>query len=263
MKFGDGRAAGVRHLRIGFTESIHVGSVLVRGGGALSVLKANAVYPVNVAEDSQWVAAERLGDGEASRLEVGNEGYGLWVLPAGTTTRALRFSHLPNPGDREMAGWLGGVWILEPRLGNVAPQGFAQSVQRDDVSAMLVDESNNRTWGAWHNGEQGAVLPISPEHPEFITLTWPKAVTLDGICLLWTGFAEVEVEAFSGQDDENVREAASSSWRRVAIRSDMDSLYPLAFGPQWIAFETKTTSRHCDCGSSKGRSRGIRIWPTR
>ena len=39
VKFGDGRALGVRHLRIGFTESLAVGSVLVRGGGALSVLE--------------------------------------------------------------------------------------------------------------------------------------------------------------------------------------------------------------------------------
>ncbi|HLQ46533.1 MAG TPA: hypothetical protein VK137_17450, partial [Planctomycetaceae bacterium] len=243
VKFGDGRAAGLRHLRIGFTDSVTVGSVLVRGGGTLSVLKADAADPGHVAEDSQWIAAERLIDGEVSRQEVGTEGYALWVLPAGTKTRALRFSHAPNPGDRELAGWLGGVWILEPRLGNVAPQALAQSVARDDVSALLVDESNNRTWGAWHNGEQGAVLPISPKHPELITLTWPKAVTLDGLCLLWTGFSEVEVEAFLGKDDENIREAANSSWRRVASRSGMDSLYPLALGPQWIGFEKTTSTR--------------------
>lgn len=51
VKFGDGRVVGVRHLRIGFTESIAVGSVLVRGGGVLSVLKADAAYPGNVAVD--------------------------------------------------------------------------------------------------------------------------------------------------------------------------------------------------------------------
>ena len=139
--------------------------------------------------------------------------------------------------------WLGGVWILESRLGNVAPQALSQSVERDDISAMLVDESNNRTWGAWHIGEQGAVLPISPEHPEFITLTWPKSVTLDGLCLLWTGFSEVEVEAYLGKDNENIREAADSSWRRVASRSGMDSLYPLALGLQWIGFEKTTSTR--------------------
>ena len=83
-------------------------------------------------------------------------------------------------------------------------------------------------------------MPISSEHPEFITLTWPQAVKLDGVCLLWTRFSDVEVEAFTGKDGENVREAAASSWRRVASRSGMDSLYPLALGSHWIGFE-KTT----------------------
>ena len=145
VKFGDGRDAGVRHLRVGFAESIAVGSVLVRGGGVLSVLKADAAYPGNMADEAQWMAAERLADGVVSRKEVDNEGYALWVLPPGTKTRALRFSHSPSPGDREMTGWLGGVWILEQRFGNVAPQALAQSSARDDVSARLVDESNNRS----------------------------------------------------------------------------------------------------------------------
>lgn len=230
VRFGEGRAAGVRHLRIGFSESITVGSVLVRGGGTLSLLKADKVYPGDLADDSQWVPAERLVSGSASRLEVDNEGYALWVLPEKMKTRALRFSHVPQAGDREMAGWLGGAWILDSRLGNVAPQSVVQSVARDDVSAKLVDESNNRQWQTWDNGEKGAVQPISAEHPEFVTLNWPKPVALDGICLLWTGFAEVEVETLAG-----------GNWKRVASRDGMDSLYPLALGPHWIGFEKTTT----------------------
>jgi hypothetical protein len=87
-----------------------------------------------------------------------------------------------------MAGWLGGVWILPERFGNVAPQALAQSAARDDASAKLVDESNNRTWQTWDNGEKGAALPVSSEHPEFVTLTWPctgaikwTRAALDGI----------------------------------------------------------------------------------
>ncbi|WP_254513011.1 hypothetical protein [Anatilimnocola floriformis] len=256
VKFGEGRATGVRHLRIGFTQSVAVGSVLVRGGGVLSVLKSNAAYPGDLADDAQWIAAERLVDGQVSKQEVVGEGYATWLLPPGTTTRALRFSHVPNPGDREMAGWLGGAWVLESRVGNVAPQALAQSVERDDVSAKLIDETNNRTWDTWSNGERGAVLPISDEHPEFITLTWPRAVSLNGICLLWTGFAEVEVEAFMGNENENVREAAAGSWQRVGRRSDMDSLYPMALGPQWIAFEKATTTRALRLRVTQGAKSG-------
>lgn len=242
-KFGDGRAVGVRHLRIGCTENVTIGSVLVRGGGALSVLKNGAEYPGNLADDSRWISAERLVDGKATTDEVDNEGYALWLLPPDTTTRALRFTHSPQPGDREQSGWLGGVWLLEQRMGNVAPQALAQSVARDDASAKLVDETNNRTWDAWDNGENGAIVPVDAEHPEFIILTWPKAVTLDGLCLLWTGFAEADVEAFISGDAENVREAADSSWRRIVHRDDMETLYPLALGPQWISFEKTVSTR--------------------
>ena len=256
VKFGEGRAAGVRHLRIGLAEDTSSGSVLVRGGGVLSVLKAGAVYPGDLADESQWLAAERLTDTAVSRTEVDDEGYALWTLPAGTKTRALRFSHAPAAGDREMAGWLGGVWILSQRWVNVGQQALAQSLARDDVSARLVDGGNNRTWQTWDNGEKGAAFPLSPEHPEFITLTWPRAVSLQGVCLLFAGFSDVEIETFTGGDNENVKEAPDSRWRRVASRSEMDSLYPLALGPQWIGWEKPTLTRALRLRITKGAKSG-------
>ncbi|MBN2475476.1 MAG: hypothetical protein JXB62_12770 [Pirellulales bacterium] len=243
VKFGEGRAIGARHLRIGFAEPVTVGSVLVRGGGSLSVLKSDVAHPGDLADDSQWINAERLLDGEPSRKEVGREDYAFWVLPSEMQTRALRFSHSPSPGDPEMAGWLGGVWIHERRFANIAPQARAQSVAREDVSAKLIDESNNRTWSTWDNGAQGAALQVSPEHPEMVTLTWPKPVNLSGLCLLWTGFSAVEVDAFIGGASESVREAADSSWRCVGSRSGMDALYPMALGPNWVPFEKPVETR--------------------
>ena len=58
--------AGRRHLRIGFKEAIPVGSVMVKGGGQLSVLKANAAYPGDLARESAWQPAVRVKDGEIS-----------------------------------------------------------------------------------------------------------------------------------------------------------------------------------------------------
>jgi len=242
VEFGQGRAVGARHLRIGFTEPITAGSVLVRGGGSLSVLKSDVPYPGDLAEESQWMAAERLVDGKPSRKEVRREEYAFWVLPPETLTRALRFTHLSSPGDREMAGWLGGVWVNEKRLANVAPQAIAQSVARDEASAKLLDREHN-DWNTWENGEQGAALPVSPEHPEIVTLTWPKPIKLNGLCLLWTGFSAVDVDTFIGNGGENVREAADSSWQWVASRRDMDVLYPMALGPNWVPFEKPLLTR--------------------
>jgi len=51
VKFGEGKATGVRHLRIGFTKEVQIGSVLVRGGGVLSVLKREVPYPGDLADE--------------------------------------------------------------------------------------------------------------------------------------------------------------------------------------------------------------------
>lgn len=242
VTFGPGRATGVRHLRLGFTAPITVGSVLVRGGGSLSVLKPQAAYPGDLADDSQWMAAERLRNGASSSQEVGREDYAIWVLPSDTQTRAIRFSHVPSPGDSEMAGWLGGAWVNALRLGNVAPQALVQSEAREDVSARLVDGAHN-DWQTWDNGEQGAALPVSQAHPEIVTLTWPTPVTLSSLCLLWTGFAAVEVDTFVGSANEPMNAAGDASWQWIARRSAMDTLYPMALGPNWIPFEKRVTTR--------------------
>ena len=243
VKFGAGLDAGARHLRIGFTQSIPVGSVLVGGGGSLSVLKPGAKYPGDLADDSQWLPALRLVNGAESNAEVASGHYGLWVLPTGTSTRALRFSHTPAAGDRETAGQLAGVWLLPDRLGNVAPQALVQSRGRDDVSIRLVDESHNGTWGTWENAENGAPLPVSAEHPEIVTLTWPKPVTLSGVCLLWPGFDACEIDAFTGADDANVREAPAESWTRVGTGRKLETWYPSQLGPNWIALDREVSTR--------------------
>ncbi|EMI55826.1 NHL repeat-containing protein [Rhodopirellula sallentina] len=243
MTYGAGREAGPRHLRIGFTQAVPVGSVLVGGGGSLSVLKPDAEYPGDLADDSQWISAQRLVDVSVSDAEVQAGDYGLWVLPPGTVTRALRFSHTPTAGDRETAGKLAGVWLLPQRMGNVAPQALVQSRARDDVSMKIVDESHNGTWQAWENAEDGAPLPVSDEHPEIVTLTWPKSVTLGGVCLLWAGFAECEIDAFTGDDDSNVREASEESWVCVGRGRDLQSWYPSQLGPNWIVLDREVNTR--------------------
>ncbi len=243
IKFGEDLQAGMRHLRIGFIKPVAIGSVLVSGGGTLSVLKTSSAYPGDLSDDSQWQPAERLINGAASHTEVPAGDYALWLLPPGTETRALRFSHAPAPGDREMAGVLGGLWVLPERLGNVAPQALVQSRARDDVSAKIVDESGNKTWQAWDNGEQGAALPLSPEHPEVVTLIWPTSVHLNGLCLLWAGFAAIEIDTSTGPDNLSLQDAPESSWQHIATKTGIDPLYPLPLGPHWITFEKPTQTR--------------------
>ena len=114
---------------------------------------------------------------------------------------------------------------------------------RDDVSQKLVDESYDREWRTWDNGEQGAALPISPEHPAIVTLTWPRPVELAGVALIWAGFSAVEVDAFTGSEQEIIAEAAADRWQRVAGQSDFDTFYPMPLGPHWLAFEKPLSTR--------------------
>ena len=52
LPFGDSKNPGVRHLRVGFKQAVPVGSLLVRGGGTLSVLKPAAAAPGKLEDDS-------------------------------------------------------------------------------------------------------------------------------------------------------------------------------------------------------------------
>src|SRR5258708_5204515 len=57
--FGVSKVPGPRHLRVGFKREILVGSLLVAGGGKVSVLKPGAPYPGDPANESEWLPAER------------------------------------------------------------------------------------------------------------------------------------------------------------------------------------------------------------
>ena len=88
VDFGESKQPGVRHLRIGFKTPLAIGSILVRGGGWLSVLRPTAAYPGDLADDAQWMPAERLKGGQISSDEVGHEEFAVWVLPPKTVTCA-------------------------------------------------------------------------------------------------------------------------------------------------------------------------------
>lgn len=56
LLFGESNTPGVRHLRIVFKATGGRRRVLVRGGGTLSVLKASAVAPGKLEDESAWLS---------------------------------------------------------------------------------------------------------------------------------------------------------------------------------------------------------------
>ena len=114
VHFGDSKVPGPRHLRIGFKTAISVGSVLVRAGGQVSMLRPNVPYPGELADESQWLPAEHIARPPAADPKTADEQYVLWVFPKAAETRALRFTNTAGPVDSRFAGWLGGAYVLSP-----------------------------------------------------------------------------------------------------------------------------------------------------
>ena len=240
-RYGVSTTPGPRYLRIAFNTSIPVGSVLVRGGGSLYVLKPGAAYPGNLASDSDWIPAWRIAGGAVTTAEVDRESYAVWTLPPGTITRALRFEHVPNTADSDDAGWIGGLSVLPVRLTNIAQMAHAFTSIDNDHASLINDGTNNGTWGAWDNGDQGDSQVVSPDHPNDVMLVWSKPVTLAGLCALWAGFSAGEVDMLTG--DTNPRTSPESAWHEITPYSGFQNGYPLGLYPNWIDFGKTVTTR--------------------
>jgi hypothetical protein len=243
LRFGDSKKPGSRHLRIGFKAPISIGSVLVRGGGRLSVLKPLATDPGNPAVDEEWLLARRIVGGQVSGDEVGAEEYALWVLPPGTTTRALRFSHEALPADPSYAGWLGGAFVIAERFANIAPFAVATTSSREEAASKLNNGSNDRTWDAWDNGPEGCPRIVSQEHPEWLILTWPHPVPIGGLVALWAGFGCAEIQAYAGPTGRHPREAGETDWKPIRAFDAVESRYPLALGVNMMNLGRAVTAK--------------------
>jgi hypothetical protein len=241
--FGDSKIAGPRHLRIGFKAPIGVGSVLVRAGSQVSMLRADAPYPGDLADESQWLAAECMARPPAADPHAADEQYVLWVFPKAAQTRALRFTHTAQAVDTRFAGWLGGAYVLAERMANVAPAAMAAADANAEAIARINDESNNGTWAAWDNGPEGGPQPVSPRHPVDVLLAWRRPVTIRGLGALWAGFAAAEVQTLEGPADRPPTEAAETDWRTVRRWEGLENQYPRGLGVNWLDLGQSLTTR--------------------
>lgn len=248
LAYGNSGQPGVRHLRIGFKKSRSVGTVMVSGGGSLSVLKAQATYPGDLDDDSQWEPALRLfADGEVSNAAVDSGQLGVWLLPEGTKTRALRFTTDSAATEAKYQGWLGGVIVTSERLMNSAVLA-AVSADANSIKADKLINSAADGWEAWENVEVKSANPdrlpiISPDHPEAILLAWDRPIMVDGLALTWAGFTSVEVQAYTGPAEKHPKDALEGEWNTVGIFSNLETGYPTRLWPNRLIFDRAVTSR--------------------
>ena len=241
LAYGASPKPGVRHLRLGFTNAIAVGSVLVRGGDRLSVLRANAAYPGNLANDADWLPAARVVNRQISNAEVALSGYALWILPPGTRTRALRFTHTAAATDSNFAGNFGGAYLLSTRMANIAPQAAVYTSANQPAAQLLNDEQYNG-WRTWDNGPDFRHA-VTPGSPEWIVLVWPKPVALNGLAALWAGFNAADAEVFSGPDNVSPQDAPGADWKPSGQPLATHNQYPRGLGVDWLDFGRTITTR--------------------
>jgi DNA-binding beta-propeller fold protein YncE len=243
VSFGANSIPGIRHLRLAWKTPVPIGTVLVRGGGTLSVLKPGSSYPGDLSDDSQWLSAERISGSEIISAEVDHDDYAAWVLPPGTSTRALRFSHTAESSDPKYEGRLGGVLVLADRFTNIAPQAIAAASTMGEKAALIHNSTNDGMWKTWRNGEDGGRQSVSTEHPEWLQLTWPKTVELSTLATCWTGFSAADLQIYTGPDSRHPREANEADWKTLTSRLDLRSSYPRELAPEWFAIPENTRAR--------------------
>lgn len=228
--FGEESAPGPRHLRVGLTQAVGIGTLVTVGRiSAVSVLAATAPYPGDPGDERQWVPAQHQ---RGSSLST-------WLLPPETTTRAIRLTYQPTSSER--VGILAALYVLKDRFQDRAAEAVFFSSSNSAMAARVVDGQYNcdSESTSWSNASRSEV--ISASKPEWIAMAWPQPLRLRGLSAFWALFGDVEVQTFTGPDTVHPKEAADSQWKKL-ITATCTHNYP-AVANNELDFGTLITTR--------------------
>ena len=231
ITYGQAPVSGTRYLRIGFKKTLAVGSVLVKGGGRLSVLKEGAPYPGDLSNEEQWIEAKRAYAGKYVTTEVGKDEYALWILPPNTSTRALRFSHSPDPADGDYGCVLQGVQVSPERLNNVAAAAQVTTSANAGRASVLVNgqaETNAAVWANYDRNKRDRVpgSVVSESNPVVVTLTFKNEIEVSGLCLFDAGFQAAEVQFLDGSGGGNTMPVWKKAGNFTSVLPSYGNFYP-------------------------------------
>ena len=253
-EFGKSKKLGVRHLRIGFAKAIPTGAIMTLGNVRVSVLKADAAYPGNPADEAQWLSAQRMKDGRVTADEQKErEECALWTLPPGTQSRAVRFTHTSSiaadvTGEGLYAGSLGGAYLVPERFANIAPLAVAGARSSNDKASRLTNGNRDGYWNGWENingdnKENLAAAKRIEDDPEWVVLVWPRPVALRGLAFLVPFFCSADIQMYKGSEGTHPRDSGDSDWETITRVSGLRTLYPLGLPVSWLDFEKTVTTR--------------------
>ena len=232
IAFGAEGAPGLRHLRIGFMESVPVGTIITRGKlTGVSVLKPTAPYPGDLGDESQWIPA---------KWKFGKE-LSVWSIPPGTTSRALRFTYDCPPDEQKRAGGLSGVYVMSGSYENLAGSALPFTARNQRAASLLNDGDYGKGAG-WSSGDNDQRPVISAENPETVSLLWERPLELQGVCLVFPVFGKVEVQAYTGPAEKHPREGLDADWTTVASGTCAHRS-PESLNLNWFDFGRTVTTR--------------------
>ncbi|MBP5234128.1 MAG: hypothetical protein J6333_12075 [Planctomycetes bacterium] len=272
--YGASKALGPRHLRYAFKEAIPVGSVFFTGGhNRVSVLKEDAAYPGDMSKESDWIPAEALRrDGKTTTEE--QEGYVVWVLPPNTRTRAIRFSHAPQPLDKDKHGWVSCALLLRERFQSIAPFARVYSETNQNDAQKIINQRHDGLGGTWSNITNQRPIEECPvvdkAHPGVFSLVWPEDVVIDTLLTLHTGFRSCEVDVYAGPADRDPATAKEEDWKFVKAFTDLELNFPTTW-PNALKLDKPVKTRglrmrliekvECSHGHTQGQNRdGKRVY---
>ncbi|MGI6496848.1 MAG: hypothetical protein ACOX5G_12355 [Kiritimatiellia bacterium] len=245
IAFAGSKTPGTRHLRVAFKEPVDIGSVLARGALRVSVLKPDAAYPGDLADETQWIPAGRLDVGGTTSDEPGaRDAVTLWTLPSVISTRAIRYTHEAASGANEYHGALGISMAFSERWANFSRVATAAAKSNNSMAGRILDGCDN-SWNAWENANReqaGNRLPVS-EDPEWLVAYWPSEIPLDAILTVWTGFGSADVQVYAGPESLHPLDASDAGWKSVAAAEGFQSGYPVQLWPCIAGFESAATTR--------------------
>jgi len=222
-----------RYYRIAFKKPLSVGTI-IGGEGEVSYLKPDAAAPGNVQDEAQW-APVPTPEGQAGLRVV--------PFPPNVTTQAVRLTvtaELP-PGGKSKTS-IPGLLITQARLHNLTPEATAYASSQPTGAANAVEAGrvqNLVTGGTWNAAPQ---QDVSPEHPEWVVLSWPEAKTFAGVGFYNANAKRLEIEALKADETGNPAAASEGAWTHVGALT-----WPIwwrpAYTDAYVAFKEAATTR--------------------
>ena len=195
---------------LGFSQPVALGAVL-HTCQAVAFLKADAPYPGDPADGSQWEQVEAAGN--QGQVKVA-------TLPRIAQTRAVLFTDRLREGRSQL--WL--ARLFRARLHNFAPTASARASSEYAAPPSLGNRVFRATdvvrgrgpWQSNGKNENGKVVgvPIGDMHPSWLLLGWGEPQEIAGVFLV-DNFVKFRIDRFNGAAGRDPQIASENEWETL------------------------------------------------